>query len=119
MKTLKSFPKQLKTFARGLSKHNIRYRIGKQALEVYFYDGTTIPVKIGKAPILKEWYITIAYKELPSNIHLLKSPKVFCIRYGFSWSRRYEKCEHAIQEIIRILKSDRAWQKKGIDTRKA
>ncbi len=114
MKTLKTLHNRLKSFAKALSDDGIRYHIGHQCLMIpYIHECKSgCPITTHKQKDM----IYVSWSELPSNVILGNNPKAY--RIG-NVPVYYDEWWSAIGYINRFLNQEKAWQKGGIDTRKA
>ena len=116
-KSLKSLPRELKGFAAELSAHNIRYRIGKQALVIPYYDGTMIQHAYEVKSHLEEYTLYVTFEGPPYNVHPMNKVKYYRIWAPCNSGHYFEAWWTAYNHLVEILKSCGAWQKNGIDTR--
>ena len=116
-KSLKSLHRELKSFAAELSSKNIRYRIGKQALIIPFFNGSTEQHAFQVKPHLVEYTLIVTYEELPGYIHPVNKTRMLRISCMMARGHYFGKWWEAFKHVEEILKSEGAWQKKGIDTR--
>lgn len=115
-KSLKTLHDQLKHFASALSEKNIRYKIGEQCLIIRYWHLFTNDCD---RTIEQEDMIYISYTELPCNIFLLNNPRTLRIWFAPGGSIHTDMQHVGIKRILGFLNQEQAWQKKGIDTRKA